>query len=117
MFSKLKNIGNSVKDVALSKGAKEMINTQIADFGKVEELRIDTDGKSLKMEVLLDGEPAPLSVDIGCYELVREGEECYVKLEKIRTSRQWIDTLATLHIEGKLFKIPQKYTEIVEVLL
>jgi len=117
MFSKLKNIAKDVKDVALSKGAKEAVNPQIADFGKVEELQIDTDGKSLKLEVVLDGELAPLHVDIGRYELVREGEGCYILLKEIRTSRQWIDTLAARHIEGRRFEIPQEYAGIVEMLV
>ena len=61
-----------IKDVALSKGVKMAINNQIKEYGKMLKLNLDSNQKSIEMEVLLDGEHEPLKVHVKNYEMTEE---------------------------------------------
>jgi hypothetical protein len=117
MIGKLKAAASGLKDTALSVGAKEAINARIREIGRVETLRIDTARKSLNLVLTLDGEPEALEVEVGRYTLCREEGKCSVRLEGIRTSRRWIDTLGAQHLEGRRCEVPEEYAGVREKLI
>jgi len=106
-----------LKDNALSKGAKAACNTLMSKYGKVLKLNVDSHAKSLTAEVMLEGEKEPLFIEVERYELFREEGRDLLKLYGIRTSRAWVNTLATNYVEGRSFEIPPEYAKIVKILL
>jgi len=106
-----------MKDAALSKGAKVAINSYIKEYGKMLKLNLDSENKSIDLEVLLDGETEPLSVTVERYELTEEHGKNLLKIYGIHTSRAWINTIAASYLEGKSFEIPEEYAKMLKVIV
>ena len=106
-----------MKDMALSKGAKIAINKQIEAFGVVTALTLDTQNRSIELDVMLEGELETLHVSVGKYEITGEAGSKRLRVSEISTSRQWINTLATKYLEGKSFDLPDAYAKTIEALI
>ena len=106
-----------VKDAALSKGAKVAINSYIKEYGKMLKLNLDSENKSISLEVLLEGEKEPLAVQVERYELTEENGKHLLKIYGIHTSRAWINTVAASYLEGKAFEIPSEYAKMLKVIV
>ena len=106
-----------MKDVALSHGAKMAINTQIEAYGKVQKLNLDSKNKSINMEVMLEGEIEALSVHVDNYELIETDGLSQLKVRGVTTSRTWINTVASAHLEGKSFDIPDEYAKMLKAVI
>ncbi len=107
----------SMKDKALSQGAKMAINSQIEDYGKVQSLNLDSKKKSIELEVLLHGELEPLKVYVDHYELRETVGRHQLKVNGVTTSRAWINRLASTHLEGKTFEVPSEYGKMLKVVI
>ncbi|WP_292660030.1 hypothetical protein [Nitratifractor sp.] len=101
-----------MKDRILSKGAQLAINAKIREFGKMLKLDLDSKRKSLEMEVMLEGEKEPLFVSVERYEFFEEDGGYYLRVFGVRTSRAWIDAVASSYLEGRRFEIPAEYAKI-----
>ncbi len=110
MFAKM-------KDTALSKGAKIAINNQIKEYGKMLKLNLDSNNKTIDIEVMLDGEHEPLQVKVKRYALTEENSRYFLVVQGVSTSRAWINTVASSHLEGKRFEIPAEYAKMLKVLV
>jgi len=106
-----------MKDTALAKGAKAAINTQIKAYGKMLKLDLDSKNKSISLEVLLDGETEPLQIEVARYELCEEEGKHMLKVYGVQTSRAWINTVASIYLEGKAFEIPAEYAKLLKVVI
>ena len=106
-----------MKDAALSKGAKVAINTYLKEYGKMLKLNLDSKNKSITLEVLLEGEKEPLSMNVERYELTEEQGKHLLKIYGIHTSRAWINTIAGSYLEGKSFEIPEEYAKMLKVIV
>ncbi len=106
-----------MKDAALSKGAKIAINSQIKEYGKMLKLNLNSQEKSIEMEVMLDGEHEPLWVHVRNYELTEENGRHFLKVHGVTTSRAWINTFASSHLEGKALEIPEEYAKMLKVIV
>ena len=106
-----------MRDAALSKGAKVAINTYLKEYGKMLKLNLDSKNKSITLEVLLEGEKEPLSVNVERYELTEEQGKHLLKIYGIHTSRAWINAIAGSYLEGKSFEIPEEYAKMLKVIV
>jgi len=106
-----------MKDAALSKGAKVALNTYLKEYGKMLKLNLDSKNKSITLEVLLEGEKEPLSVNVERYELTEEQGKHLLKIYGIHTSRAWINTFAGSYLEGKSFEIPEEHAKMLRVIV
>ena len=106
-----------MKDAALSKGAKIAINTQIKEYGEMLKFNLDSNSKSIEMEVMLEGEKEPLEVKIDRYEITEADGEHQIIVHGVTTSRAWINTVASSYLEGKRFDIPAEYAKILKVIV
>ena len=68
---------------------KRIVNTKIERYGHMLKLDINSEGKTIDLEVLLRGEGVPLKVHIGHYE-IHTGDDSGIKISQIHTSREWI---------------------------
>jgi hypothetical protein len=106
-----------MKDAALSKGAKIAINNQIKEYGQMLKLNLDSEKKSIEMEVMLEGEKEPLTVNVQKYEMTQQGDKHFLKIQGVKTSRAWINTVASSYLEGKTFEIPAEYAKMLKVVI
>ena len=105
------------KDSVVQKVVKMVINFYAKEYGKMLKLDLDSKAKSVSLEVMLDGEKEALSVKISNYEIVEERSKYFLKINGIRTSRAWINTIASSYLEGELFEIPEEYVKILMLIV
>jgi hypothetical protein len=79
---------------------KLIFNSTMARYAQMLKLDINSEDKSINLEVLLRGESVPLQIHIGRYEILT-GAESGLKISQIHTSREWmteiIQTFAPEH--------------------
>ena len=68
---------------------KLIFNITMERYAQMLKLDINSEDKSIELEVLLRGESAPLKIHIGHYEIMT-GDESGIKVSQIHTSREWM---------------------------
>jgi hypothetical protein len=77
-------------------------------YGRLADLRLNSDGRELDLTLELDGELEPVKVHIQEYELVREGSELFLIIRRVITSRAWLTALArNLAVDRRLKLAPE----------
>jgi len=104
----------AMKDKALSTGAKIAINQHIREYGEITKLNLNSKFKSMDIEVKLDGESKSLTVQVEHYQIT---EDNHLKVSGIKTSRTWINKLASKYLEGKEFKVPNEYAQMLRAVV
>jgi len=79
-------------------------STYLHPYGAVTELNIDSENKSLSMVLELKGENQPVEIRVPHYEIVQRGDETFLELGEIITSREWLNTLLRDHVNEKIIK-------------
>ena len=96
----------SLKEVALEVALKAFMNREIEAFGVVRQLSIDTSKKTMRVELDLKGESAPISVDIGSYELSEKDGKPHIAFRELNASREWISAVLKKYVAGQAFPLP-----------
>ncbi|MFA7329475.1 MAG: hypothetical protein WC326_00225 [Candidatus Delongbacteria bacterium] len=71
---------------------KALINVAFERFGKMLKLEIDSQAKTILLDLLPAGETTPIQVRIGHYEVL-SGPPAGIRLSQIETSREWLSVL------------------------
>ena len=79
-------------------------STYLQPYGSLTELRVDTQNKSLFLILELKGESEPLEIRVPRYELIQQGDETFLDLGEIFTSREWLNLLLRDHVNEKIIK-------------
>jgi len=95
-----------LKETALGLALKGFINREIDPFGKVSQLAIDTSRKTLHAELDLKGEPSPISIEVGAYELSETNGVVHIAFQNVTTSREWITAVLNKYVVGRTFPLP-----------
>ena len=104
----------AMKDKALSKGAKIAINQQIHEYGEITKLKLNSKFNSIDLEVVLHGESESMKVQVEHYEIT---EDNHFRISGVTTSRSWINTLISNHFEGREFRVPLEYAQMLKVII
>jgi len=82
-------------------------------------LKIDLDSnkKSIYLEVMLEGEVEPLEISIDKYQLIQEGDKYLLKVYSFNTSRAWINTVISKYLKKREFEIPKEYANMLKILV
>jgi hypothetical protein len=89
------NMFTAAKDVLASKAAQTWANTLIARYGKVQNVKIDSRGKTLVVSCLLDGEPTPITISIENYVVETEQNKKFIRATGFSCSRPWLQNFLT----------------------
>jgi len=110
MFGKL-------KDKALSKSLEVAINLKIKEYGKMLKLNLNSQEKTIELEVMLKGEKEPLKVYVNEYVVSEEDGKYYLFAKDIKTSREWINIVAENYLKGEKIEIPEKIAKTLQILI
>jgi hypothetical protein len=95
------------KDRVLEKMALPVLNNSILQpYGRAMKLRIDSAAKTVVVELELKGEPELVQLQINKYELIRAEDGSYAIIKDLRTSKEWLTTLAERHLLNRRLKLP-----------
>jgi hypothetical protein len=97
MSSLLASLGGyflSKKDDALSAVLRPLAQYYCKEYGEMLNLSVNSQEKTLRVELLLKGETAPITITVENYELVTEDGATALRLKGLSVSREWLDALA-----------------------
>jgi hypothetical protein len=97
---------NAAKDALFSQSARAWANNQIADYGKVLSLKIDTRQKTLEVSCQLDGENSPITVKVEEYEVKNEGDRKFIQANRFSCSRPWLQKVLNDHGPARRIELP-----------
>ena len=106
------------KDRLISARIKQELNLQIARYGQVLDLKLNTREQSVQLSISLKGEPDPVTVNIGKYSLIKENDQLWLTVDSrtIEASREWLTLVLQDQAGRQRLPIPQKYAWLVEFL-
>jgi hypothetical protein len=106
------------KDRLISERIKHELNTHLARYGEVLDVKLNTRERSVQLSIKLKGEPDPITVKIGKYALIKEDAQLWVTVDSqsIEASREWLALLLQDQAGRQRLPIPQKYAWAVEFL-
>ena len=106
------------KDRLISERIKQELNTRLARYGEVLDVKLNTRERSVQVSIKLKGEADPITVNIGKYELIKEETQLWLSVDSqsIQASREWVTLLLQDQAGRQRLPVPQKYAWAVEFL-
>ncbi|MBV9877461.1 MAG: hypothetical protein JO025_22220 [Verrucomicrobia bacterium] len=106
------------KDRLISERIKQELNTHVARYGEVLDVKLNTRERSVQLSIKLKGEPDPTTVNIGKYELIKDDTKLWLTFDSqsIQASREWLTLLLQDQAGRHRLPVPQKYAWAVEFL-
>jgi len=117
LFSTVKDGLKKGVDRSASRLVLTLLQERVAPYGVLKDLALDSKAKQITVQIELNGESVPLDVMVERYELEAEGEERFLVIRFIRSSRPWITQLLNDFLVGRRFPLPSKYAGMIEKLL
>ena len=106
-----------LKDRLFETVALPILNRSVlAPYGTAKDLKLNSQDRTAEIVLELRGEREPLHVRVGRYELSRLGEDTFVTIRDVETSRAWMTELAARNVVGRAFKIPREFAGMIEKL-
>lgn len=97
---------NAAKDAITSRAAQAYLNNLIARYGTIQRLKLDSTKGQMEIVCLLEGEPTPIAITVGQYEVESEGGKKFVRVSRCTCSRPWLEHVIADHAEGRRFELP-----------
>ncbi len=113
----IRELARQGKDKAVSKALEVLGDTVVGRYGKLIGIRLDSQARSLELDVLLKGESMPLNIRIDSYEIVSEGGKSYLTCHEVCVSREWMKILADDLLKGRKIEIPSKYARLLDIII
>jgi len=84
---------SGIKDSLASSAAKSLLASRIERYGKIAALRINSRERSISAELDLEGEEAPVLIEIGRYRITGKSGAHALVVESVSASRPWLSNL------------------------
>jgi hypothetical protein len=97
---------NAAKDALASRAALAWANTLIARYGRVQNLAIDSQRKTVEVSCLLNGEATPITIRINSYVVEAERDKKFIRATGFTCSRPWLQSLLTDFGHRKRIELP-----------
>ena len=97
---------NGLKDSLSSTAAKSLLASRIDRSGKLTDLRIRSREKTIFAEVVLEGEEIPVAIQIERYRITGTGGEYALVVERVSSSRPWLQNLLEDLVVEKPLPVP-----------
>jgi hypothetical protein len=116
MFDAVKSLLKSGAANLAGFGARPVLNGYLKGIGEIKSLSIDPAAGTVDMELMLNGEAAPILLKAG-YILKEEDGRLSASLTSLAASRPWIAEVFERYLKGRGFPLPDKAAPIVRMIL
>ena len=97
---------NSLKDAMTAKAAQVYVNNQIARYGKLSGLKIDSRKKTMEITGLLNGDDEPVVLEVNRYVVETVGDKTFISIKDFSCSRPWLQNLLEDFIRDHRAELP-----------
>src|SRR5262245_18230308 len=109
---------SDAKDRMLEMVAAPLLNRSLlAPYGQAREIRLNSTDKVAEIVFDLKGEADPVRVTIDGYEFTKVGDETFVTIHAMTTSREWMTEAAGRAIVGRPVKLPSEFAGVLAKLV
>jgi hypothetical protein len=106
-----------MKDWLIKKTIPPLLNDRLLKpYGELTEFELDSATHSIEGMLRLKGETEPVRIRVGKYQIVFEGEDSFVIIHELVTSREWLTRLAHDFVVGRKFRVPDGLAKFVPML-
>ena len=105
-----------LKDRAVSLAVRQLLAPRLAPYGEMLSLQLDSQNKTLSLELLPKGEREPIRVTLAGYEIV-EGDPPRLRVRAATASREWVEVLANQFLVGRTVDLPANLLPVLRLLL
>ncbi len=95
-----------IKDSLTSSAARSLLASRLDRYGKLTELRIRSRERTIRAEVLLEGEAEPLVVQVDRYRINHADGANVLVVEGVTASRPWLENLLQDLLVNKPLPVP-----------
>lgn len=97
--------------------AEQAVKSYLNKYGEVKKLDINLGKKTFNAELLLKGEVQPFTLAVTSMDIIEEGFDIYVRVNKMNASREWVNMLINDFVLGKKIKVPDQYKSYVKMVI
>ena len=112
----IKEAFSTARDRASSALLRQLADTYMRKYGRVEGIVIDSSRKAIDAKVLLYGETESITLSISRYEIILLDGHHRVIAHGVSASREWVGILARECIEGRPIRIPSSLARALSLL-
>jgi len=80
-------------------------------------LKVDSETKSIKIEMMLKGETNSLELEIKKYEITKDMDKVFIKIHELSTNREWLNIIIDTYLQNKRVEIPTKFVPLLDIAL
>jgi hypothetical protein len=113
----LRDVLHRTKDAGTSFLASQKLASLLEPYGRMLNFSIDSQLKSIHLEVLLKGESSPISIMVRDYEIREKEGRMYITARRVDASREWVKALLQDFVQGKEVAIPPKLQNMLKLVL
>jgi hypothetical protein len=100
---------SGIKDRMIEHAALSYLNSNFLEpYGQATSLQLNSKERTAKMRLELKGETIPVELEVTEYEITQEEEGYFARVKGVRTSREWLTTLAREQLCNRRFKLGPK---------
>lgn len=103
----------AVKNYLIRRGVEKLLKEYVK---RIVNLSIDPASKSIQFSVELNGEDAPIDIDVKRYELDDSSGKLFLVIHDISISKEWMNVLAGQVVKGRSFEIGAGSEKILKVM-
>jgi hypothetical protein len=96
----------AAKDLMTSKAAKAYANDFIKNYGRVDELSIDSKRNRIEVVCHLNGEVSPIGVTIEKYLVEKKDGKAIFEVLDSSATRPWLQAVMRDHLHGRRIELP-----------
>lgn len=97
---------HSLKDSLASTAARTLLASTLDRYGKITDLRIRSREKTIAIELVLEGDEIPVTIEIERYRITGKSPDFTIVVERIMASRPWIQNLLQDLLVEKPLPVP-----------
>jgi hypothetical protein len=114
---RIANVLNQAKDAGASMAIEKWLARELAEYGELTALDINSREKKLELTILLKGETDPVQLHVDRYELVDHQGRASLRVQEVRASRPWLQSLFRNFLVGAAIPIPAQYAKYAPLVL
>ena len=96
----------ALKDSVASQAALSFANSRFGKYGVVQELKIDSQRKTVNVTFQPEGEPSPIQLRIENYRVDTVGDKKFISVTGFTCSRPWLHSLLDDFAKNRRLELP-----------
>jgi hypothetical protein len=96
----------ALKDSVASQAALSFANSRFGKYGVVQELKIDSQRKTVDVTFQPEGEPTPIKLRVENYRIDTVGDKKFIQVSGFTCSRPWLHSLLDDFAKNRRVELP-----------